>query len=75
MFHLANRRSADCSRPSLQAGTGLGGRLTSVWVDSQGMGAIARRHVLREIERQSDTPQCHVLPRRVVEHGWVADIR
>jgi len=51
-----------------------GRRLTSVWVDRDGMGATAAQYVLREMKRLGGSPRCHRLPTRLAEHDSVADI-
>ncbi len=52
-----------------------GRRLSSVWVDREGMGQTTAQYVLREMKKPSQFPQRHVLPTQVVDYDSVSPIR
>jgi DNA-binding LacI/PurR family transcriptional regulator len=51
-----------------------GRRLTSVWVDSVGLGQTAAQCILRQIKQAGASPMRHVLPTHIAVHDSVADV-
>jgi DNA-binding LacI/PurR family transcriptional regulator len=52
-----------------------GKRLTSIWVDRDGMGRTAAQYILREMKQRTPVPHRHVLPTHVAGYDSVADLR